>query len=105
MDKGTKKGTVSRKQELQSVVCSSHACKGRSGVAEEHGEQTQDGRKAGSKMARALQSRGYYKKGLYRLQCHKSNKMLKQAISSLQLKPYMERLAQTVSSLAYMLVY
>ena len=44
-------------------------------------------------------------KGLYRLQCHISNKMLKQAISSLQLKPYIERLAQTVSSLAYVLLY
>lgn len=44
-------------------------------------------------------------KGLYRLQCHKSGKMLKQAISSLQLKPYIERLAQMASSLAYVLVY
>ena len=44
-------------------------------------------------------------KGLYRLQCCKSDKMLKQAISSLQLKPYIERLAQTASGLAYVLLY
>lgn len=44
------------------------------------------------------------KKGLYKLQCHKSNKMLKQAFPSLQLKQYIERLAQTVSSFAYVLV-
>ena len=40
-------------------------------------------------------------KGLYRLQCQKSGRILKQVISSLQLKPYVERLAQLASSLAY----
>ena len=37
-------------------------------------------------------------KGLYRLQCQRNKKILKQAISSLQLKPYIQRLAQQAST-------